>query len=239
MGEASPFVSRYWELSSEWKDKPRFCWSKSELNAAHRFVYDGIISDMEDPFLKFGVDMVRFGNFRLPFEHVVLEFCLSGNPPMRHMTFCSQHVVTPEWLIEQEIEQEPDITPILIKLCHYMRGDDGWVPVPPVYIGTGEKRDPPFMVYFNGIYDEPHDVASIVIHSCLIFLMMQASDSFKMTKVVPPSKLQAARARNNKPPLFEFKLVELDTSKEKIIPVSPCLVGSIKDGLTDKAYLVS
>lgn len=75
MQEISAFESQYWQLDHGWKVGKLQCpWNRSELNAAHRFVYRGDAEQYPKEFAQLAFSTIQAGIFRLPFERTILEY---------------------------------------------------------------------------------------------------------------------------------------------------------------------
>lgn len=114
--------------------------------------------------------------------------------------------------------------------------------------------------------DAAHALMDIIRHVLLAFVALVNSKSVLVTNRQSPAKLNKARLRRGLPPIYEHTVVDLPARelssrvdlggthasprlhwrrghfrrwKEGVIPVSPCLVGSIEDGLIAHLYQCS
>lgn len=241
-----------------------FNWSVSDLNQAHKFVFPKFV-EVPEVFKIFGKDLRASGKLRLPFDRVILEFPVQeADGCVGLFLFCSQGSTEIDWT-SWGVD---DPTPFVVRICPMKRIATStghiWKDEPAIYLGTGEPRQPPLCVFPTDYDKAGNNAAGAWIHTCTTALATLASDIFAKREIIPPNNIQKLRAKRNKAPLFRFSIVELNGSLQKnpplggthsspalhwrrghlrrlsnkIVPVSPCLVGSIKDGLVDKGYVL-
>ncbi len=268
--EITPFLSKTWELAPSPKVRfsedsvaailARLDWGRAGINRAHKFRFISFYEN--DAFLDFGFDLLKRGLLRLPFDEVIFEYEAEEEDDKydRHVLLC-RHVAPRDTgfeLRDIDLNQESLIS---VFALHHRVKEDRW-------IGASESpfvlsTSPDALVYrlkdrdYNTDYTIVGD-ATVTIFCCVAL----ASSTFIQKQVIVPTKLQQARARSGKPPLYEFKTVGINPQTEirkpsigthsspvlhwrrghyrrlpgRIIPVAPCLVGDPKNGIIDKEY---
>lgn len=247
MIEINPFSSKIWELQESIVIKGTDIWPKRDIDIAPKFRFDKI-DEIPELFMDFGLDMLKRGKLQLPFERVIFEYDSGKNDEFsRHAFLCKQ---------SSEM--------IAIMSLHRHPGKASWVSASkgPLLVrsegGSLRWKKPEHVsdTYTEGMAKADIDVC---VSSCIAL----SSSSFIQKRVIVPTHLQKARSRDDKPPLYEFKVVELsltDTirrppigshaspmlhwrrghyrrlSADNIVPVAPCLVGDAANGIVDKDY---
>lgn len=239
----------------------RLDWGKSGILRAHKFRFAFAIAPSTEVFLGFGNDLLKNGNLRLPFDEVIFEYeSISGDFYDRHVILCRQ--VSPKFcgFTVNDIDKTRDIL-ISLFCLHHHRNQNRWVGTNehPFVLST----DPNVLMYrVRGDIKENDKLEIVAAHMLIITLGILASSVFTEKEVIIPQELQQARARSGMAPLYNFKIIDLKINNEvrkpsignhaspvlhwrrghyrrvsnKIVPVSACLVGDIKNGILDKEY---
>jgi hypothetical protein len=270
MIELSPFASKIWELVPNPKIAygpnsvaailERLDWGLAAINRAHKFYFGPYSELMSNVFLDFGFDLLKKGLLRLPFDEAIFEYSGDKDDEKydRHILLC-RHVLPKDLsfrLKTEDISQDK----LISVFCLHRRKEGRWIGASEVPLILSASQG--FLLYAKvgdtGTNEVNTSDASVCVFSCAAL----ASSVFVQKQVIIPTRLQLARSKNGKPPLYEFKIVEMrieDTIRTPsigshaspalhwrrghyrrlpggIVPVSPCLVGDARNGIIDKDY---
>lgn len=259
--EDSPFSSKIWEIG-DLIDRSAIevdLWNKQKIDLTSKFRFGDRSQPggSEQVFINFGKDLLKRGLLRLPFDKTVFEFegDLGDKRHDRYVYLC------------EYINNDFAISVLSLRR---RKDSSAWESI---------SKSPLILTSDNNVYyidrsatrgstrhqqDYIKSITDTDALTCIFGCVALSASCFVQKQVIVPTHLQKARSRAGKPPLYEFKIVELEIANSihrphigthaspvlhwrrghyrrlshsgNIIPVAPCLVGDAANGIVDKDY---
>ena len=215
------------------------------IRDAHKFFIHTVVSEV---FCQFGDELICRGLFKLPFDKVLFEFSGALHDRISRISMIGANF------------SDGNICVIPFIRYHdgtWSGGTDYHLELYPKEARWGHTvayNDPRDKDWF----DHQQFVADVVAATVALL----GSTKCQISQVDAPYKLNKAREKRNRPPMFSYKVVTLNGESnprndlggthsspalhwrrghfrklsDKVVPVSPCLVGSIDRGVVVKDY---
>lgn len=246
----SPFDMKSWELF-DINTQPVVPWIGNFSNS-HKFLLPAI---KEVSRTELSIKLLQEGLVRLPFDKTIFEY----GADIQEVDI--DRVV---FIAAQSEDKEYEFPLQLTLFPVFRTRKSGWKSFfnSPIMLETGAPSLKPR--WSTHKKDKPYeDMAWKYLHILLDTLLLLSTNSLELKEVVIPEKLQKARDKSGKPPLYEFVVAEIKkeylirhpsigthaspimhwrrghyrkTSAGDIIPVRACLVGNFEYGFRDKVY---
>jgi len=240
----SPYDMRSWELQRA-TNSVEFL---ETLRKSHKFLFGNTHWDI---CWEYGNYLITKRILKLPFNEVLFEYVEGDAKSRRRLTFIAYNAKSNEDIL----------------VIPFARHDNSsWTGGPDYCLILDQTKQPQPKWDANYLYETTNDllfrnqhlILSDIFTATLGLLNMKDSEK---TLVEVPDKLH--KARKGKPPLYEYRFVELTTknyereyrggthaspalhwrrghyrhlANNKIVPVAPCIVGTIESGIVEKSY---
>lgn len=244
---ASPFDMRAWELARFPQLKGSHFW-QDLLKTSHKFLIGNAV--WQDCW-EFGNSLITNRQFALPFDKIILE-CVEPINPSRRIVYCCFNA------------SHGTITAV-----PFLRLDDNnWVGGFDYYLDLDQTCQPKPRWGFKDTWVSPsapevlRDQAQLNSDVVTAIVALLGVKNLRSELVEVPRAVAKKRALSGRPPLFEYRVVDLDQAtynrvdhggthatpalhwrrghfrqlSDKLVPVAPCLVGSIENGFVWKDY---
>lgn len=240
MSKFSPFDLKIWEIG---RLNPEDT-IKNLLTRSHKFLVTGANISV---FAEFGDQLITSKLLRLPFDEVLFEFATDGS---------SERIAVFGTNCEGFMDHNAALIPYARDRLGNWAGGIDYI----IYLNFESCSWECSKKYeTDPIFAERQWVVADIFAG---IIAMINSDKIPAENVQVPRKLSRARDKANRPPIFDYTVLDLSNTSTtrndrggthapptlhwrrghlrrlpgKLVPVSPCLVGDIENGITVKDY---